>query len=154
VIPITVIIKKHIKDYGMPRKLYGKSADVVINREMKEVCSLAGVDEVIQSRKSQSVVINDKQTRRTISMEYPKYQVISTHSLRRSFATNYKDTLTPYQTRQITGHSSDAQLLEYINQDKDRSEIVKQMASKMNLNEVQRKEKTTRLKVIKNASNQ
>lgn len=154
VIPITERIKKLIEYYGMPRTIYSKSADVIINREMKEVCELAGIDEVIQSRKSQPVIINNQQTRRTISMKYHKYEVISTHSLRRSFATNYKDTLTPYQTRQITGHSSDAQLLEYINQDKDRSEIVKQMASKMNSNEIQRKEKTAKLEVIKSASNQ
>lgn len=153
VIPITERIKKLITHYGMPRTIYSKSADVVINREMKEVCRLAGIDEVIQSRKSQSVNINNEQTRRTVSMKYPKYEVVSTHSLRRSFATNYKDTLTPYQTRQITGHSSDAQLLEYINQDKNRSEIVKQMASKMNSSEVLRKEKTIQLKVVKNASN-
>lgn len=138
----------------MPRTIYSKSADVVINREMKEVCRLANIDKLIQSRKSQSVIVNNKQTRRTISMRYPKHQVISTHSLRRSFATNYKDTLTPYETRQITGHSSDAQLMEYINQDKDRSEIVKQMASKMNSSEVQRIEKTAKLEVIKTASNQ
>lgn len=154
VIPITERIKRLINHYGMPRTIYSKSADVVINREMKEVCRLANIDELIQSRKSQSVIVNNKQTRRTISMKYPKHQVISTHSLRRSFATNYKDTLTPYETRQITGHSSDAQLMEYINQDKDRSEIVKQMASKMNSSEVQRIEKTAKLEVIKTASNQ
>ena len=45
--------------------------------------------------------------------------------------------------------------MEYINQDKDRTEIIKQMANKMNLKEVQRKSKETpHLEVIKNASNQ
>lgn len=154
VIPITKRIKRYIKHYGMPKTIFNKSADVTINEEIKLVCKLAGIDEVIQSRKSQSVTVNNEETRRVISMKYHKYEVISTHTLRRSFATNYKDTLTPYETRQITGHSSDAQLMEYINQDKDRSEIVKQMASKMNSNEIQRKEKTAKLEVIKSASNQ
>ena len=154
VIPITKRIKTFINCYGMPRTVYNKSADVTINEEIKEVCELAGIDEIIQARKSQSVIINGEETRRSISMKYPKYQVIATHTLRRSFATNYRNTLTPYETRQITGHSSDAQLLEYINQDKDRSEIIKQMASKMNSSEAQRKEKMTQLKVIKNALNQ
>lgn len=54
--------------------------------------------------------------------------------------------------RQITGHTSDSQLMEYINQDKDRTELIKQMASKMNKNETKRQ--TPNLQVIKNASNQ
>lgn len=85
-------------------------------------------------------------------MEYPKYEVITNHSLRRSFATNYLKLLDNSLIRQITGHTSDSQLMEYINQDKDRTELIKQMASKMNKNETKRQ--TPNLQVIKNASNQ
>ncbi len=155
VIPITERIKKYIDCYGMPQTEYNKTADVIINKEIKEVCELAGINEEIQGRKSQAVVVNGKKVRRTISMKYPKSQVISTHCFRRSFATNYYNILTPFQIRQITGHTSDAQLMEYINQDKDRTEIIEQMAKKMNLQEAQRKSKeATKFEVIKNASNQ
>lgn len=85
-------------------------------------------------------------------MEYPKYEVITNHSLRRSFAKNYLKLLDNSLIRQITGHTSDSQLMEYINQDKDRTELIKQMASKMNKNETKRQ--TPNLQVIKNASNQ
>lgn len=154
VVPITERIKKYIDNYGMPQTEYNKTADVIINREIKEVCELAGINEEIQGRKSQSVVVNGKKVRRTISMKYPKSQIITTHSFRRSFATNYYNTLSPFQIRQITGHASDAQLMEYINQDKDRSELIKQMTEKMNYNEAKRQNQNAQLKVIKNASNQ
>lgn len=154
VIPITERIKKYIDCYGMPRTEYNKTAEVIINREVKEVCKLAGIDEMVQARKSQSVTVNGKKTRRTISMKYPKYQVITNHSFRRSFATNYYKILDLFQIRQITGHASDAQLLEYINQDKDRTELIKQMANKMNSNEVLNSNNKASLKVIKNVSNQ
>ncbi len=154
VIPITERIKKYIDCYGMPQTEYNKTADIIINKEIKEVCELAGINEEIQGRKSQTVTINGEKTRRTISMKYPKSQVISTHCFRRSFATNYYNILTPFQIRQITGHTSDAQLMEYINQDKDRTEIIEQMTKKMNHQEIQRKKKTPELEVIKNISNQ
>lgn len=151
VIPITQRIKKYIDCYGMPQTEYNKTADVIINREIKEVCELAGINEEIQGRKSQAITLNGKKVRRTISMKYPKSQIITTHSFRRSFATNYYNILTPFQIRQITGHSSDAQLMEYINQDKDRTEIIQQMMNKMNSNETKQKANLT---VIKNVSNQ
>lgn len=153
VIPITQRIINYIDCYGMPKTEYNKTADVIINREIKEVCELARIDEQIQGRKSQTLTIKGKDVRRTVSMKYPKWQLITTHSFRRSFATNYYNTLKPHEIRQITGHSSDAQLMEYINQDKDRTEIIKQMADKMNSQEVERKNKTVSLKVVKEASN-
>ena len=137
VIPITQRIKKYFDCYGMPQTEYNKTADVIINREIKKVCELAGINKEIQGRKSQAIIIKGKKVRRTIAMKYAKSQIITTHSFRRSFASNYYNILTPFQIRQITGHASDAQLMEYINQDKDRTEIIKQMANKMNLKEVQ-----------------
>ncbi len=154
VVPITQRIRNYIDTYGMPRTEYNKTADVIINKEIKEVCELAGINEEIHSRKSQTIIVNGEKTRRTISMKYPKSQVISTHCFRRSFATNYYNILTPFQIRQITGHTSDAQLMEYINQDKDRTEIIEQMTKKMNHQEIQRKKKNPQLEVIKNISNQ
>lgn len=150
VIPITQRIKKYIDCYGMPKTEYNKTADVIINREIKEVCKLAGINEKVQGRKSQTVTIDGKKVRRTISMEYPKSQIITTHSLRRSFATNYYNILTPFQIRQITGHTSDAQLMEYINQGKDKTNILEQMMLKMNEANTINK---PNLKVIKNGTN-
>ena len=149
-IPITERIKKYIDFYGMPKTEYIKNADVIVNKEIKEVCALAGINEEIQGRKSLVVLVNGEKTRRTVSMKYPKYEIITTHSLRRSFATNYNNILTPFQIRQVTGHASDFQLNQYINQDVNRSEIIKQMLDKMNINEELNRAKEIPLKVIKN----
>lgn len=151
VIPFNDRIKKYIACYGLPRTKYNKTDDVIINKEIKEVCKLAGINQMVQARKSQAVVVNGNEVRRTISMKYPKYDVISTHSLRRSFATNYYNILSLFEIRQITGHASDAQLIEYINQDKDKTEILQIMLSKMNAFE---KSKKHQLNVIKTVSNQ
>jgi integrase len=155
VIPITERIKKYIDIYGLPKTEYNKTADVVINREIKEVCKLAGINDLIQGRKSQAKTVNGIKTRRTISMKYPKSEIITTHSLRRSFATNYHNILTLFQIRQITGHTNDVQLLEYINQDKDRNDVLQQMALTMNTNQKERDNlKKADLKIVGNASNQ
>ena len=153
VIPITSRIKKYVELYGMPRTEYNGADDVLINREIKEVCSLAGINEKVKGRKSQVMVVNGQKTRRTVAMKYTKSEIITNHSLRRSFATNYYKILEPNQIRQITGHTTDAQLMEYINQDKDKDDIVLQMANKMNQTEALNNEKISQLKIIKKASN-
>ena len=149
IIPITKRIERYIDAYGMPKTSFKKNEDVKINREIKEVCRLSGIDALVQGRKSLSVNIKGAETRRTVSMKYPKYELISTHGLRRSFATLYfnSNILSLYQIRQITGHKSNAQLLDYINEDIDRVEIVKEMTNKMNSKELDRK--STTLKLIK-----
>ena len=153
VIPITSRIKKYVELYGMPRTEYNGADDVLINREIKEVCSLAGINEKVKGRKSQVMVVNGQKTRRTVAMKYTKSEIITNHSLRRSFATNYYKILEPNQIRQITGHTTDAQLMEYINQDKDKDDIVLQMANKMNQTEALNNKKISQLKIIKKASN-
>lgn len=150
VIPINERLQLFIDCYGMPKTDYKKTDDVILNREIKEVCKLSGINESIQARKSIDMDIKGQKTRRTVSMKFPKHEVISTHSLRRSFATNYYNILTPYEIRQITGHTTDAQLFEYINQDKDKSELIENMAMKMNKAE---KPKMAKLKILKTVNN-
>jgi integrase len=152
VIPITTRLQFIIDTYGMPKTDYSKSADVIINREIKEVCELAEINQLVDSRKSKTVIVKGEKVRRSISMKYPKYEVISTHSLRRSFATLYKDVLTLFEIRQITGHSSDAQLIDYINENEDKTDLIEKMRSKMNTHEKELSEKNiTLMSLIKRA---
>lgn len=132
IVPITDRLKKFIEIYGYPKTDYSKSADVIINREMKEVCKLAGINEMVNGRKSQNVTVKGKETRRTVSLQYPKFELISTHALRRSFATNYFNILPNNLIMQITGHASETQLMDYINQTADKSDTARQMAEIMN----------------------
>lgn len=143
IVPITERLKKFIEIYGYPKTDYSKSADVIINREMKEVCELAGINELVNGRKSQAIIVKGKETRRTVSFQYPKFELISTHALRRSFATNYFNTLPNNLIMQITGHASESQLMDYINQTSDKSDTAKQMAEIMNQKHAERTKKKT-----------
>ena len=78
------------------------------NDNVKILCKLAGIDEMVMGRK-----LNQK-TYRTEEKMYPKYELIATHVMRRSFATNYYGILPTPLIKQITGHSSEEMLLKYI----------------------------------------
>ena len=45
---------------------------------------------------------------------YPKYELITSHVVRRSFATNYYGRVPTAYIKTITGHATEAMLLKYI----------------------------------------
>ena len=51
---------------------------------------------------------------------YPKHELITTHSFRRSFATNYYKKMPTPILIAITGHSKESLFLEYINKSEDK----------------------------------
>ena len=100
---------------GFPHKISSQK----LNEYSKEVCRLAGVNEVV---KAKTIFIDNKRTRRIVA-DLPKYNFISTHCFRRTFATNfYKRIETPI-LMEITGHTKESTFLKYINKsvDKDRN---------------------------------
>ena len=87
------------------------SNETLFNRNVKEVCRLAGISEMTTGH------MRNPKTKRLEEGQYPKWKLISTHTCRRSFATNFyslKDYPTPLLMN-ITGHSTELQFLEYIN---------------------------------------
>ena len=76
---------------------------------------MAGIDQVIKGNKMSSV------TKRVALGMYPKYELITSHSIRRSFATNYFGKIETPILMEITGHSRESTFLSYIeeNQNKD-----------------------------------
>jgi integrase len=91
-----------------------------LNDYSKEVCRLAGVNQVVRAK---SILIDDNNRKRRIVADLPKYNFISTHCFRRTFATNfYKRIETPI-LMEITGHTKESTFLKYINKsvDKDRN---------------------------------
>ncbi len=85
-----------------------------LNEHMKEVCKIAGINEVVEGKKPNS------ETKRKELGFYPKFELITTHSLRRSFATNYYKKIPTPILMNITGHSKESTFLEYINQREDK----------------------------------
>ena len=64
--------------------------------------------------------MNSKTNRKEI-VNLPKYEMLSSHDLRRSFATNYFDIVPTSILMNLTGHTKESTFLEYIgkSQNKD-----------------------------------
>ncbi|MDG1822337.1 MAG: phage integrase SAM-like domain-containing protein [Flavobacteriaceae bacterium] len=82
----------------------------LFNKQIKELCKYASIDQPVKAYK-----VCPKTRRRVLGI-YPKYSVISSHDLRRSFATNYFGKIETPILMQITGHSKETTFLSYIGQ--------------------------------------
>lgn len=85
-----------------------------LNDNIKIVCQLAEINEIIEGKKI------DSTTRRKILGFYPKHDLISSHSFRRSFATNYYKKIPTPILMNLTGHSKESIFLKYINKREDK----------------------------------
>lgn len=104
VIPINGMFRK-ILDSGFD--ISTKIADQNINDHIKEICELAGIDEIVKITK---FAINER-----LSYSYPKFQLVSNHTARRTGATNmYKAGIPTISIMKITGHKSEKDFLKYI----------------------------------------
>jgi integrase len=86
---------------------YSISAQL-FNRQIKQICQIAGIYEMVSGYKL------CPKTRRKRLGTHPKYSLISSHDLRRSFATNYFGKIETPILMQITGHSKESTFLSYI----------------------------------------
>lgn len=103
-----------IEKYGLPTTTY-PSNGVKLNRDIKEVCLKAKINEKIYAKKSQVVKVNNKNVIRKISALYPKHELITTRTFRRSFATNYYGKIDTPLIMKVTGHTTEKVLKSYIN---------------------------------------
>jgi integrase len=83
-------------------------SDQRYNTNIKKICELVGIDEVIYGSKM------DKNTKRLIKGYFPKYEMVTSHIGRRSFATCQYGHLPNTHIMAYTGHSTEKQLLAYI----------------------------------------
>ena len=112
-----------------------------LNDYVKVVCKLAGIDEVVKGAK-----LNTDTNRKELST-YPKYELITTHCFRRSFATNYYKKIPTAVLIGITGHSKESLFLTYINQREDKdsnADLFMKFYSDLH------KDKTPEMKVVLN----
>jgi len=94
-------------DGGFPRQL----SDQKYNDYVKEVVKLAGIDETTYGG---VVKIIPGIGKRKIMGDYPKYELISSHVGRRSFATNFYGKIRTPWLMNITGHVKESTFLAYI----------------------------------------
>lgn len=109
-IPILKTTQEILKD-GLPYKISLQK----FNTYIKEICKLAGIDEKIESSKVAIIKKEEgKIEKRKLKGKFPKYELISSHVCRRSFATNLYGVLPTPLIMQITAHSTEKMLLNYI----------------------------------------
>lgn len=78
-----------------------------MNEYLKVIAQKAGIVEIIEK--------SHKSGNKTIKNSIPKYEMVSTHTARRSFATNmYKRDLSPIAIMQLTGHLTEKSFMSYI----------------------------------------
>ncbi|WP_346862834.1 phage integrase SAM-like domain-containing protein [uncultured Draconibacterium sp.] len=109
-IPIHEKVKAILNKNGgkFPKKI----ADQKFNRYIKDVCELAGIDEVIYGGK----MVKDEKTKITRKQfgMFPKHELVSSHICRRSFASNFYGEIPTSLLKDITAHSTEQQFLAYI----------------------------------------
>lgn len=92
-----------------------KVSQVAFNKEIKVLCKMAGIKEFVSGFK------NNPKTRRKEIVTAPKYEFVTSHIMRRSFASNYYGKIETPLLMNITGHSKESTFLTYIgtHQNKD-----------------------------------
>jgi integrase len=114
--PITIgIIAPHVIDIienSFPYKISTQK----LNDHIKKVCEIAKINTMIEGK------IYDAKTGRKIYGKYEKHKLITTHSFRRSFCTNYYKKIPTPVLMGISGHSKESIFRVYINAPEDTDE--------------------------------
>ncbi len=141
--PVTIPVSPEVKaifDTGLPYSISSQK----LNKLLKQVCRMANINTPTMGR------IQEKGTKitgenRRVKKIRPKWQYISTHTLRRTFATlHYGKIPTPY-IMSVTGHKKESTFLQYINQSETKHVEV--------FNTYFKRDITPKLRVVKNIAN-
>lgn len=104
-IPITDELQTVLNKY--PDRLPKIPTDQHYNREIKKVCTTANINE--------SIMAEIKKGKMRVTTQIPKHDLITSHTARRSFATNlYRRGIPSTQLMMLTGHKSETSFLKYI----------------------------------------
>lgn len=104
------ILKKRNGEF--PRQI----SDQRYNDYIKIICEKAGINEMVTGKKQINIAEkkSDPKIIRNIEDEYPKYDLVTSHIGRRSFATNFYGKIPTSYLIYITGHSTETMFLQYI----------------------------------------
>lgn len=103
VIPIHPYIRAILSSIDLNKRV----SDQKINKHIKEIARMAGIDE--------EVTINRNIGGHNVQETHKKYELVCSHTARRSFATNaYKAGVPTIAIMKITGHTKESTFLKYI----------------------------------------
>ena len=105
-IPIFKMVKEIMDKRGghFPNSI----SDQRYNVNIKKVCQIVGLNQLVYGSKM------DKKTKRLIKGQFPKWELVSSHIGRRTFATCQFGHLPNTHIMAYTGHTTEKQLLAYI----------------------------------------
>ena len=104
-LPIHPDVQEIIERLGdLPRPI----SDVKFNKWIKDVCKGAGMIQEVYGTKQ------DEETHKKITGTFMKYELVRSHTCRRSFATIHYNKLPNKLIMAVTGHSTEKMLLNYI----------------------------------------
>ena len=137
------IIAPHVIDIienGFPYKISTQK----LNLYIKEVCKIAKIETLTEGK-----IFNAKTGRKELKF-YEKYKLITSHSFRRSFATNYYKKIPTAVLIGITGHSKESLFLTYINKPADKDDNADLF---MKFYEDLNRDKKPQMKLVKDGTN-
>ncbi len=154
-IPVFPETEEVLKD-GLPHKI----SLAKFNKYVKQVCEIAGVTEMTEGKISKVITDaddnpirdkNGKTIKREVEGVYPKYQLIGSHTCRRTFCTLQYGILPTPLIMQITMHSSEKVFLSYIGKSGyDYAQLTADFYEKLR----KRQKKESNLSIVKDAANQ
>jgi site-specific recombinase XerD len=90
-------------------------SDQRYNEYIKEVCQLAEIDSPTYGKKQVNIAEEGKKSIiRKVSGTFPKWELVTSHIGRRSYATNFYGTIPTSLLMYVTGHATEAMFREYI----------------------------------------
>jgi len=98
-----------------------------LNEYIKEVASICGFVQMTKGKK-----FNAELMRKELGT-YPKHELTTSHSFRRSFATNWYQIIETSIIMNITGHSRESQFKDYINEREDKEKDAINFADKVEI---------------------
>lgn len=141
--PVTIgIIAPHVIEIienSFPYKITTQK----LNEHIKKVCEIAKIDAMTEGK-----IFNSETGRKEFGI-YEKYKLITTHSFRRSFCTNYYKRIPTPVLMGISGHSKESIFRVYINAPEDTDENA-DLFMKF-YNDIH-KDKKPEMKVVKNGT--
>ena len=85
-----------------------KISNSKFNQDIKKIAELSEINQIVEGYKY------DGYKKRSYLGQFPKYQLLSSHDLRRSFATNHYGKIPTPILMKLTGHSRESTFLEYV----------------------------------------
>ncbi|HEX8270297.1 MAG TPA: phage integrase SAM-like domain-containing protein [Flavobacterium sp.] len=123
-IPVTGRVSQIIES-GLPYKISTQK----LNKYVKDVCEISQINAPTEGKKL------DPKTRRKVKGLYPKFELATTHTFRRSYSSNYYKHIPTPILMAITGHGKESTFLEYINKRNDKdsnADLFMQFYTKLN----------------------